>query len=252
VHTVDHSINVVEVEHVSCFYGTTEVLHDVNLQIHRGDYLAVVGPNGSGKTTLLKVMLGLITPSTGIVKLFGVNIRHFKAWPTIGYVPQKATHFDANFPATVEEVVLMGRFGQRGLFRRISDEDRAKAREALDHVEMWNVRRRLIGDLSGGQQQRVFIARALATEPQILFLDEPTVGVETHIRNEFYTLLTKLNRDLHLTVVLVTHDLESMAHEAMHVACVDRTLHYHESARSFLKESHGATPLPHVVPHQFR
>jgi zinc transport system ATP-binding protein len=179
--------------------------------------------------------------------LFGVNVEQFKDWPKIGYFPQKVTHFDANFPATVEEVVLMGRFGRRGLFHRMTDDDRAKAREALAHVEMWDARRRLIGDLSGGQQQRVFIARALAGEPQIIFLDEPTVGVEAHIRNDFYALLTKLNRELHLTVVLVTHDLESMAHEAMHVACVDRTLYYHDTAASFLRESHGGEA--HAAPH---
>jgi zinc transport system ATP-binding protein len=246
VHTVDHRVNVVEVEHVSFAYGATEALRHVNLQIHRGDYLGIVGPNGSGKTTLLKIMLGLLTPSSGSVKLFGVDIRDFKDWPAIGYVPQKATHFDANFPATVEEVALMGRFGRRGLFRRITEQDRAKARDALAHVDMWSARQRLIGDLSGGQQQRVFIARALATEPQIVFLDEPTVGVEAHIRDEFYALLQKLNRDLHLTVVLITHDLEGMAHEAMHVACVNVTLFYHDSAKAFLKETHDA------VAHQYR
>jgi zinc transport system ATP-binding protein len=190
-------------------------------------------------------MVGLLIPSSGSVKLFDVNIRHFKDWPKIGYVPQKVTHFDATFPATVEEVVMMGRVGRRGLFRRMTEEDRTKAREALEHVEMWSLRRRLVGDLSGGQQQRVFIARALATEPQIVFLDEPTVGVETHIKDEFYALLTKLNKDLHLTVVLITHDLESLTHEAMHVACVDRTLHYHESAARFLKETHDLAVHPH-------
>jgi len=107
---------------------------------------------------------------------------------------------------------------------------------ALDRVEMGTFRDRLIGDLSGGQQQRVFIARALATEPDIIFLDEPTVGVEKHIRDEFYALLKQLNRALCLTVVLITHDLESVAYEAMHVACIDRALYYYDSAEAFLRE----------------
>jgi zinc transport system ATP-binding protein len=182
-------------------------------------------------------MLHLLEPSSGSVRLFGTDIGDFTDWPKIGYVPQKAASFDINFPVTVAEVVVMGRFGRRGLFRRVTNDDRARAQQALAHVEMSKFSHRLIGDLSGGQQQRVFMARALAAEPEIIFLDEPTVGVEQHIRNEFYALLTKLNHDLHLTVVLITHDLDTMAHEAMHVACMDRTLYYHESAEAFLRET---------------
>lgn len=236
MHPVDHTVNIVEVRHLSFAYGTTEVLGDISLDIHRGDYLGIVGSNGSGKTTLLKIMVGLLVASAGTVKLFGADISAFTNWSSIGYVPQKATNFDANFPVTVEEVALMGRFGRRGLFRRITHEDRRRARAALDRVEMGAFRDRLIGDLSGGQQQRVFIARALATEPDILFLDEPTVGVEKPVRDEFYALLRRLNRSLHLTVVLITHDLESVAYEAMHVACIDRALYYYDSAEAFLRE----------------
>jgi zinc transport system ATP-binding protein len=239
MHVVDHSTNVVEVRHVSFAYGTTDVLSDVSLDIHRGDYLGIVGPNGSGKTTLLKIMLRILEPASGSVKLFGVDLGAFTNWPAIGYVPQHATHVDVNFPVTVSAVALMGRFGRRGLFRRVTDEDRWKAQQALERVEMWPFRDRLIGDLSGGQQQRVFIARALATEPEILFLDEPTVGVERAVKDEFYALLRTFNRELHLTVVLVTHDLEGVAQEAMHVACMNKTLAYHESASVVLQESHA-------------
>lgn len=235
---VDHAKNIIEVRDVSFSYGATEVLRGINLTIHRGDYLAIVGGNGSGKTTLLKMILGLIKPPAGTIKLFGQDIGDFKEWPKIGYVPQKATNFDANFPVTVLEVTLMGRYGRRGLFRWTTDADREKAMEALRHVEMEEYKDRLIGDLSGGQQQRVFIARALATEPEVVFLDEPTVGVEKNIKDEFYRLLRKLNQELRLTVVLVTHDIESMSHEAMHVACIDRTLFFHDSVEGFLRDSH--------------
>jgi zinc transport system ATP-binding protein len=246
VRTLDHGVNVVEVKDVSFAYGATEVFRDVNLQIHRGDYLGLAGPNGSGKTTLLRIVLGLLPPTSGSVRLFGAALCDFTDWSRVGYVPQKATHFDENFPATAEEVVLMGRFGRRGLFRRMQPMDRAKAREALEHVNLSNLSRRLIGDLSGGQQQRVFIARALASEPDILLLDEPTVGVDAQTKEEFYALLRTLNRDLHLTVVLITHDLESLAQEAMHVACLDRTLFYHESAHAFLAETpHQSTVHRH-------
>ena len=236
--TVDHGENIVEVRGVSFSYGENEVLKDVNLSIHRGDYLGLVGGNGSGKTTLIKVILGLLAPSAGSVRLFGKDVGQFREWSKIGYVPQKVTHFDAGFPSTAQEVVLMGRYGRRGLFKRITAEDRAKTKEALEHVGMWEHRNELIGSLSGGQQQRVFIARALAAEPEILFLDEPTVGVEKGVKEGFYSLLRKLNEELHLTIVLVTHDIESMSREAMHVACLDHTLFFHDSVDAYFKDTH--------------
>ena len=236
--TVDHTKNIVEIKDVSFSYGNEQVLKDINLSVHAGDYLGLVGSNGSGKTTLLKIILGLLIPSFGTVKLFGKDIKEFKDWDRIGYVPQKATNFDSNFPVTVREVVLMGRFGKRGLFHKVTDEDRQKASDALKVVDMLQYQNRSIGDLSGGQQQRVFIARALAGDPEIVFLDEPTVGVEKEVKDAFYKLLRKLNEEFHLTVVLVTHDIESMAHEAMHVACIDRTLVFHNSIDNFFKDSH--------------
>lgn len=241
LNTVDHEENIVEVKDVSFAYGDNQVLENINLKIHRGDYLGIVGGNGSGKTTLLKLILGILQPTTGEVSLFGTDIRSFRAWSKIGYVPQKVTGFDANFPATVEQVVLMGRIGQRGLFRGFNEDDRDRARQALERVGMWDDRMRHIGNLSGGQQQRVFIARALAGEPEILFLDEPTVGVEQQVRQEFYALLQKLNKDLSLTVVLITHDIESMTHQAMHIACIDKTVFFHDSVDSYFKQSHNIT-----------
>lgn len=239
MHTVDHTKNILEIQDVSFSYGDSEVLKNINLAIHKGDYIGLVGGNGTGKTTLLKIILGLLKPDSGNIKLFGQDSKSFKDWSKIGYVPQKVTNFDVNFPATVEEVVLMGRFGRLGLFHKTTDHDLKKVDEALEHVDMLDHKHKIIGDLSGGQQQRVFIARALAGEPEIIFLDEPTVGVEKDIRDEFYALLRKLNRELNLTVVLVTHDIESVAHEAMHIACIDRTLVFHNSVDQFFKESHN-------------
>lgn len=235
---VDHTNSIIKVDHVSFSYGEHEILHDINLSIHRGDYLALVGGNGSGKTTLVKIILGLLKPTSGTVKLFDADIEHFRSWEKIGYVPQKATAFDVNFPATVEEVVIMGRYGRRGLFRKVTEEDRKHTKKALEQVDMWSHHRRLIGDLSSGQQQRVFIARALAGDPEIIFLDEPTVGVEKSVKDDFYALLRKLNKKLELTVVLVTHEIESMAHEAMHIACIDCTLFFHESVDQYFKSTH--------------
>lgn len=242
---VTHQENSIEVRNVSFSYGKQAVLKNVNLTVHKGDYLGLVGGNGSGKTTLLKIILGLIPPTSGTVKIFGDDISTFKEWPRIGYVPQNATHFEEGFPATVHEVVLMGRYGRAGLFRSVTKKDHASALRALKAVDMADMHDRLIGELSGGQQQRVFIARALAGDPEILFLDEPTVGVEKEVRNDFYRLLKKLNGELGLTVVLVTHDIENIAHEAMHVACLDCTLFFHDSAEEFLKNPENQAHSPH-------
>lgn len=236
--TVDHTHSIIDVSHVSFSYDTHEVLRDITLSIHKGDYLALVGGNGSGKTTLVKIILGLLTPSVGSVMLFGEHSSKAVDRSRIGYVPQKATSFDNSFPATVFEVVMMGRYGKRGLFHRMKSQDYTRAEQALEQVNMLAFRTQLIGDLSGGQQQRVFIARALAGDPEILFLDEPTVGVEKDIKDEFYALLTQLNEEFNLTIVLITHDIETIATRAMHVACIDKTLYYHDSVDAYFKDTH--------------
>lgn len=238
--TVDHTKNIIEISNISFSYNDEEIIENVSLSIHRGDYLGIVGSNGSGKTTLLRIILGLIKSKSGFIKLFGQNIEEFKDWSKIGYVPQKVINFDNNFPLTVEEVVLMGRYGKLGLFHNVNKRDKQKVEEALKHVDMFDYKDRQIGDLSGGQQQRVFIARALVGDPEIIFLDEPTVGVEKDIKEKFYQLLHNLNEKLNLTIVIVTHDIESMSNEAMHVACMkNRTLIFHESIDDLFKESHG-------------
>ncbi len=231
---VDHSHTIIELDRVCFSYNKEEVVKDVSLQIHKGDYVGIVGPNGGGKTTLLKLMLGLLSPNDGTVKLFGIDIKDFKEWYRIGYVPQK-TYIEMNFPVTVEEMVAMGRYGKRGLFRFPTKEDREKTLEALRQVDMLNFKNRQISDLSGGQQQRVFIARALAAELEIIFLDEPTVGVDVKTQKQFYALLRKLNKELSLTLVLVTHELDVVAHEATELGYINRTMEYYGDPEEFLK-----------------
>jgi zinc transport system ATP-binding protein len=226
---IDHSKNVIEIDNVSFSYGKGDVIKNVSLNIHQGDYIGVVGPNGAGKTTLLKIILGLLKPTSGVVR---------KSDIAIGYVPQKATNFDQNFPATVMEVVLMGRYGKRGLFQSMKNEDRKQAETALQHVGMFEYKNRLIGDLSGGQQQRVFIARAIAAEPEIILLDEPTSGVDGEMQDELYALLKELNQKLDLTLVLVSHDIERVVKEVMHVACVNKTLDFHLSPQEYYTKHH--------------
>ncbi len=224
-----NSENVIELKDVSFSFGKEPVLTNINLNVHRGDYVGIIGPNGSGKTTLLKIMIGLLNPDSGSVKL---------EVSKIGYVPQKATYFESSFPVTVWEVVMMGRYSQRGLLRRVRREDGQAVKDALEEVGMWESRDNLIHDLSGGEQQRVLIARALASSPEIIFLDEPTVGVDIGAQEKFYELLQKLNKKFGLTLVLVSHDIGVVTSEVNELVCVNRTLIYHGEPEKFIKEDY--------------
>ncbi|HUJ17616.1 MAG TPA: metal ABC transporter ATP-binding protein [Nitrospirota bacterium] len=239
---VDHTNNIIEVENVSFAYNGDDVLENITLDIHRGDYIGIIGPNGAGKTTLFKIMLGLLRPRTGSVKLFGQDIKNFREWRKIGYVPQKAINFDAQFPATAFEVVSMGLHAKIRLFKKAA-EDRIAVQNALEQVDMVEHKDRLIGDLSGGQQQRVFLARALVHRPEVIFLDEPTAGVDTQTQAGFYEMLQKLNNKLGITLLLVSHDIGRITKEVMHIACVDRGLTCHATLEEYLREIQSADML---------
>ncbi|MBN1939397.1 MAG: ABC transporter ATP-binding protein [Candidatus Aminicenantes bacterium] len=222
---------LIRVEGLHFSRGGRPVLTDVSLSIIEGDFLAILGPNGSGKTTLLKIILGLLKPDQGWVRLFGRPPEDFVERELVGYIPQKATHFDPLFPASVREVVAMAlRSGRRRISR--PDEDTAVriALETVDMIEFWN---RRIGRLSGGQQQRVFIARAIARNPRILFLDEPTTGVDAENQDRFYDLLGRLNTSGRLTIVLVTHDTGIVNKHVNKVACLNQRLFFHGTHDQF-------------------
>jgi zinc transport system ATP-binding protein len=217
--------DLVRVENVSLSFGGIPVLSDVTLPISAGDFLAILGPNGSGKTTLLRVILGLVKPDRGRAFLFGRPAGEFAEREAIGYIPQQATHFDPVFPASVREVVAMAlRSGRRRLSR---PDEEAAIRRALETVDMAEFRDRRIGRLSGGQQQRVFIARAIVQKPRILFLDEPTTGVDAETQDRFYDLLAGLNTAENITIVLVTHDIGIVNRHVTKVACLNQRLVYH-------------------------
>lgn len=228
---------LVRVQDVSFGYGHDLVLERVNLEVHRGEYLGLIGPNGSGKTTLLKLILGTLGPvQQGRIELFGVPLASFRERWRIGYVAQKAASFNSSFPATVEEVVLTGRAPRRGLFRLYTQQDREAVREALERVGLLSLKDRLVGRLSGGQQQRVFIARALVSQPELLILDEPTVGVDAQAEKQFYRLIRDLREQMNLTVILVSHDIGAVAHEVTSLACLNRQLFFHGSPDEFGSE----------------
>lgn len=226
---------IIEVKGISFAYGTNSVLKDVSLEIHRGDYLGIIGPNGGGKTTLVRLILGLLEPDEGMIRLFGNELRKFHDWYKIGYVSQKATNIDPKFPATAGEIVAMGRFSRAGLLRRTGQEDRKIISQALEQAGLTELKNKLIGDLSGGQQQRVVIARALAQQPEIIFLDEPTSGVDPASQEQFYSLLKKLNREMGITLVMISHDVDVVSEEVGEVACINQSLVYHGLARKLTK-----------------
>lgn len=235
---LDHKQNIIELKNVSFSYQNEEVIKNVSLEVHKGDYLGIVGPNGGGKSTLLKLILGLLTPNKGQILLFGQELKRFKDWSKFGYISQQVAHIDSSFPMNVEEIVTMGRYAKLGLFRFPMRKDRQAVQKALEQVGMWEFRKRLIGDLSGGQQQRVFIARALAGEPEIIILDEPTVGVDEKTQKQFYTLLQSLNNSLNLTLLLVSHELDMVSHEATEIAYINRSLVYYGVPKAFMESEY--------------
>ena len=216
----------VELRGVSIVRDDIEVLESVDLVVNHGDALGIIGPNGGGKTSLLRVMLGLDKPTRGEVFLFGEPIASFRAWSRLAYVPQHATHFDTGFPASVGEIVLLGRVPQRGLFRWFTDEDRTAAKWAIEVCGLQGFENRRVGLLSGGEKQRVFIAKALASKPELLVMDEPTTGVDRESQRRFYALVREMNVDHGITVVLVSHDLGVVSAHLRRVVCLNRALFY--------------------------
>lgn len=220
------AVAAVELEHVSVSFGPVVALEDVTLRVERGEFLGVVGPNGAGKTTLLEVILGVVKPDTGVVRVFGETRDDFGSPHKIGYVPQVST-LDARFPIRVLDVVLMGRYPKIALGRLPGERDRAMALEALSMVRMQDLASRPIGRLSSGQRQRVLIARALAGKPELLLLDEPMTGIDTSVREGLYDLVNELHRGMGLTVILVSHDLNVISKYVDKMACMNRKLVAH-------------------------
>ncbi|WP_175991018.1 metal ABC transporter ATP-binding protein [Bacillus sp. Marseille-Q1617] len=230
---------IINIEHLNFRYDRERVLEDINLSIPKGAFLGIVGPNGSGKSTLLKLMLGLLKVKQGKIELFGLPQQKFREWDRIGFVSQKANSFNTGFPATVYEVVASGLAKKAGLFKRISSKYRKDIQDAIESVGMTAFTGRNIGELSGGQQQRVFIARALVSKPDVLILDEPTVGVDSKNVQNFYDMLDHLNKDLGITLLLVTHDIGSISSKVTHVACLNKHLHFHGRTEEFEKLKEG-------------
>ena len=241
---------VISLKGVWAGYEDDLVLEDVNFEMFPRDFVGLIGPNGGGKTTLIRVMLGLIKPMRGEVCVMGKSPQAGRA--SIGYVPQLQSE-DKDFPASVWEVVRMGRLGHGPLLQRLTAQDDAIVEEQLRWAGLLDLRKRAVGELSGGQRQRVLIARALATQPEILLLDEPTASVDVEASINLYELLARLNE--HVTILLISHDMTVVSTYVKTIGCVNRRLVYHRDKQitaDMLAEGYACPVdlIAHGLPHR--
>ncbi|CAG7642492.1 metal ABC transporter ATP-binding protein [Paenibacillus allorhizosphaerae] len=200
---------IVSIDDVFFSYENKPVISGLNFSILERDFVGLIGSNGAGKTTLLKMIVGLLKPSRGEIRLFGEPIGQFRDWERIGYVPQKNA-LNPLFPATVREVVNSGLFGKKNMFKRLSKAELQKTDDALSAMRIEDLADRRIGQLSGGQQQRVFLARALINNPELLILDEPTVGIDAESQDSFFQMIRHMHQHHHITFLMVSHDMDMM------------------------------------------
>jgi len=213
---------VLAVKNLCAGYHGSEALRDVSFSVNPGDYLGICGPNGSGKSTLVKVILGLLPPAAGEISLLGTPQAQFKDWQRIGYLPQGLQFFNPHFPATVDEVVRLGRLSSKKFPRRFNREDAQAVERTMEWMGISDIRGCMIGELSGGLRQRVLLARALVNDPALLVLDEPTTALDPETRESFYKLIFEMNRDRKATVLLVTHDTATIGKYASHLLYLDK------------------------------
>ena len=218
-------------------YQGTDILHDITFGVQAGDYVGVVGPNGSGKSTLVKSILGLIKPRNGAIALFGTPFAQFRDWRRIGYLPQGLQFFNPNFPASVAEVVRLGRLADKSFPRRFDKNDAAMVEKTLKCMDIAHISGKMIGELSGGLRQRVLLARALVNEPELLVLDEPTTALDPETRENFYQLMRDTNREKNTTVILVTHDTATIGRYATKLLYLDKRVVFYGGFDDFCKSA---------------
>jgi zinc transport system ATP-binding protein len=229
-------IPILEVSNLSVHRSNSSVIEHANFTISRGDYIGIVGPNGGGKTTLLLALLNILPRTEGTIHLFGHNIESFSNWEKVAYVPQHAVNFDPKFPLTVRELVSLGRINRNNLGRPLNKEDWEAVNETLEFMGITNIANNRIGQLSGGQKQRVFVAKALVRHPEIIFLDEPVVGVDASTQEKFYKKLSDLNVERGITILIVTHDLTAVFCRMSKVMCINRRVNVAEITESLEPE----------------
>ena len=212
---------VLQVEQLRFGYAHDPLFADVAFTIQQGDFVGIIGANGTGKSTLLKLILGIIPPSSGSIRILGEEISQFHSWQRIGYLAQGQVWTGRGFPATATEVVQADLNARLGMMRFPGKKQREKVADALEMVGLSDKSRQLIGDLSGGQQQRVMLARVLVTDPDLMVLDEPSTGIDTRSASDLYAILQALNRSRGMTIVMVTHDIERVRPCLTRVLCLE-------------------------------
>lgn len=236
--------SILELQNVDIARSGDLVIQNVNFKIRTGDYVGLVGPNGGGKTTLILSLLNFLPRAKGTIRLFGIDIDKFSAWEKVAYISQNATSFDNKFPLTVRELVSLGRIKKGNVARRFISEDWKAIDDSISFMGLADVAHKRIGQLSGGQKQRVFVAKALARNPEIIFLDEPIVGVDASTQEKFYKKLSDLNTERKTTILLVTHDLTSVFCRMSKVMCINKQVEVAEITEDldpnvFLKRAYG-------------
>jgi zinc transport system ATP-binding protein len=226
----------IDIKDVSVSIKGKEILRNVNISLEEGHFLGIVGPNGGGKTTLVKAILGLVRPDSGSISVFGVPVERPGAGNGLfGYLPQHQ-NIDPNFPATTLDIVLMGRYGNTGFFRWPGARDKEKAVNCMSLMGVENLSKMQFSHLSGGQQQRVSIARALAGDPKVLILDEPSTGIDVVGQDDFYHLLKGLQKKMNLTILMVSHDIGTVTTYVDEISCLNTNLYYHGNPLGALSE----------------
>lgn len=227
------SVNVIEVADLCVRYRQHPVLENISFSVCTGDYVAIAGTNGSGKTTLIKTILGLSEDYSGTVKVFGQEITRFSEHRRIGYLPQISYMSRQGFPAAVREIIASGLLSLKRFPKRTEKKDAAAVDRVLSLLRIAPLKNKLIGRLSGGEKQRVFLARALASEPELLILDEPTASLDPSARNDFYETVSELNRKMKVTVLMVSHDSATVGKYASKLLYLNRSLVFYGSFQEF-------------------
>ena len=228
---------IIKIKNVSIRYGQTEAIQNVSLVIESGDFIGLAGPNGAGKTTLVRAILGLAPIFQGHIELFGKMSDRFSDWKKIGYLPQKSAAINILFPATVNEVVMLGLLAQKKWPKKIFKNDQLRINETLLELGISNLKKRMFSELSGGQQQKVLLARALVAKPEVLIFDEPSTALDPESRDSFFQLLQKLNKENGIAIVLITHDTGYIGRYANKLLYIDKHLIYFGKFSEFCSDS---------------
>ncbi|MCS7097816.1 MAG: metal ABC transporter ATP-binding protein [Candidatus Methanomethyliaceae archaeon] len=232
---------VLEVKELKVIRNGRIVIDGAEFEVLKGDYIGIIGPNGGGKTTLLLAILGRIPRISGSIKWFGKELKDFKDWHRIAFIPQDATNFDRNFPLSVKEFVVLGRLGRKA-GRKINREDWEEVDLALEFMGLAEVANKRIGELSEGQKQRMFVARALVRKPEVLILDEPIAGMDASIQEKFYQKMSELNHKMNVTILMVSHDLSVVFCKMNKVICVNKEVYVAKvgkEAEEVLRKAYG-------------